>query len=504
MPAIHLWEEDLLWFWDDAEDHGGFDRNVATGPFASDIAALADAQACMGSEDLEVISGKPPRYTDVSEEDTDLIATVEEYGERIARKTYYGMDIDSRDIHSIVTKLTTTCLEAAFPTLESLADKLAAKGRTQRDPNKFGVQVFAPDTGSAYNKAVAIETPQGNFVAVIEYDNKPNPGLDALMAELLPNIPSTPREEREPKIASVRVEQYFLQPGQYQSDLGRALNSAVADEWSRATILKRSASMEPYSYDDEHERDWSEGSGELSTVDMWVPFFRGLKAALVSEGLLDQFERDAAEYAKRVYEVVHTEADFPQFYNANRLGDSIALADGFLPGPKAIAAIRHLDKLQVEYNMSGHLKQMLNIHSICAENNVTSKDTEFDHNDLDNFVYAPETNDPNLDALVFRDQNNMFGVLIHKDQDGPFKVEVHFARDHNPAPLRAIDAAITGKPQPHSLLAAFEIDGELVTATHAPGIDEGRIRSWNGFISDLETAECCLEGEYQPKRGPGR
>jgi hypothetical protein len=57
---IHVWEEKGEWFWDDAEDHGGFDRNVPSGPFASRDEAIQDANEIFG--DAEVVDGKPDRY----------------------------------------------------------------------------------------------------------------------------------------------------------------------------------------------------------------------------------------------------------------------------------------------------------------------------------------------------------------------------------------------------------------------------------------------------------
>jgi hypothetical protein len=60
---IHTWEENGEWYWDDAEDHGGFDRNVPCGPFLSRDATIADAAEVFGP-DVLVQDGKPGRYDD--------------------------------------------------------------------------------------------------------------------------------------------------------------------------------------------------------------------------------------------------------------------------------------------------------------------------------------------------------------------------------------------------------------------------------------------------------
>jgi hypothetical protein len=59
--AIHVWHEDGRFFWDDAEDHGGFDRNVPCGPFPSRESAIEDAQQLFPAN-VHVFDFKPPRY----------------------------------------------------------------------------------------------------------------------------------------------------------------------------------------------------------------------------------------------------------------------------------------------------------------------------------------------------------------------------------------------------------------------------------------------------------
>ena len=64
MPQAHIWHEEGHeegYFWDDAEDHGGFDRNVPCGPFATYELALKDAKVLFPDE-LTVLEGKPHRY----------------------------------------------------------------------------------------------------------------------------------------------------------------------------------------------------------------------------------------------------------------------------------------------------------------------------------------------------------------------------------------------------------------------------------------------------------
>jgi hypothetical protein len=61
-PTTHvcIWHEPNGWFWDVAEDHGGFDRCVAEGPFPSEDAALADAVGVFDTH-LHALSRSTPK-----------------------------------------------------------------------------------------------------------------------------------------------------------------------------------------------------------------------------------------------------------------------------------------------------------------------------------------------------------------------------------------------------------------------------------------------------------
>jgi len=61
IPKVYMWQEETKFFWDDAEDHGGFDRNVPCGPFDSRKEAIIDV-ASLFRVKPEVIEGKPERY----------------------------------------------------------------------------------------------------------------------------------------------------------------------------------------------------------------------------------------------------------------------------------------------------------------------------------------------------------------------------------------------------------------------------------------------------------
>lgn len=60
--SVHVWTEGGEYFWDDSEDHGGFDRNVPSGPFTSYGDAVSDAKEIWPVVKVEPY--KPARYED--------------------------------------------------------------------------------------------------------------------------------------------------------------------------------------------------------------------------------------------------------------------------------------------------------------------------------------------------------------------------------------------------------------------------------------------------------
>jgi hypothetical protein len=63
--TVHIWpsEQGTFWFWDTAEDSGGFDRLVPTGPFRSRQLCIKDVrEAFFDTDQITLLEGKPERY----------------------------------------------------------------------------------------------------------------------------------------------------------------------------------------------------------------------------------------------------------------------------------------------------------------------------------------------------------------------------------------------------------------------------------------------------------
>lgn len=64
--VICIWQgRDSGWYWDDSEDHGGFDRISPMGPHDTETAAEADARAMFPGCAIE--AGPPLHYRDGDE-----------------------------------------------------------------------------------------------------------------------------------------------------------------------------------------------------------------------------------------------------------------------------------------------------------------------------------------------------------------------------------------------------------------------------------------------------
>lgn len=66
MIRVCVWHTDTGWLWDDAEDHGGFDRISPQGPHASRADAEADARARFAGQAVEIVDQEPAHYAEFS------------------------------------------------------------------------------------------------------------------------------------------------------------------------------------------------------------------------------------------------------------------------------------------------------------------------------------------------------------------------------------------------------------------------------------------------------
>jgi hypothetical protein len=406
-------------------------------------------------------------------------------------------------------------LEAGMNTLEAISRQAAEAGEISAATARAadGVLVFGPGTGSPYYRAAAFEhagTGTG-YVAVIEYDNKPNPSLK----EVHRNIQAArgqffdeeaydrKRAARTPCIDEVVV-------CHYAGDPASVIAKVVGEKYLEERMFSVSPSMAPYCGPDAEpcEKVWIKGQQEYLDLCRWPKFFTAFKAGIEAHGLSETFLADAEAYANRKFRQF---TEFPEYVAAEDAGDLLARADGYLPRDQAVSGMGILEACHAQYGMQKHLEQMLNLHALCRRHGHDDTGTQFDHNDGRNIAYAPDTALADLDVLVLRDSNRNFIVTFATDgANATIDVCVHVFGNMKTRPSvewsQALEEAVDGEGV--SQLARFVVQNGTVTVVMGPALDDDSIRSWNSFISDIETGECCLLEEYgegeEPSEDPVR
>jgi hypothetical protein len=134
---------------------------------------------------------------------------------------------------------------------------------------------------------------------------------------------------------------------------------------------------------------------------------------------------------------------------------------------------------------------------MCVQQGYCTEEDAFDHNDLDNWVFA-RAFDPGRVLVGFKDQNRSFIVVLSVFNDAISACQVHVApRDQD---LETAPGELRSDPDSLPLLAEFRvIDGRVeIVAGH--GLDIDLIKSWNSFVGDIDTGHCCLEEEAKQRR----
>jgi hypothetical protein len=412
-------------------------------------------------------------------------------------------EITSGVIDRVYQTMLCRSLEAVMNTLEAISRRAAEAGETSSATARTasGVLVFAPDTGSPYYRAAAFEhAGKGvGYVAMIEYDNKPDPVMKEIDRGIQAKLGQPFDEEaydrnlaaQAPGISEVTLCRYAGAPA-------TVIAKVVGDNYLEERMFSMTPSIQPFHRADAEPREkvWTQGHHEYRDHDRWPKFFTSLKAGIEAHGLPEMFLADAEAYASRKFRQF---TEFPEYAAAEDAGDLLARSDGYLPRDKAVTGLKVLEGLHAQIGMQKHLAQMLNVHALCRRHGFHDESHQFEHNDMRNYAYAPDTALADIDVLVLRDSSRNFIISFATDgKNEPTDVCVHVFGAMKTRPSvgwsQALEEALDGEGV--SQLARFVVENGTVTVAKGPDVDEDSIRSWNSFISDIETGECCLIEEH--------
>ena len=438
------------------------------------------------------------------------------YARRMSRRG----EIDTFLQSQLYKTLLCRSLEAGMGTLAALATKAAENGETSL--NSFETahtiqasvgpfRLFAPSTGKANHKAVAFAFETETFIAVAEFNGVKSDDAwsKAFLRRLAEMQGGTFDEEAHdraqaalppepPRILGVGV--YRVQS---QKEAEESIAAAVKGGWSDLKMFSTRRALETDDEAPDGTKVWLSGASDNNDLDQWPRFFAAFSAAIDAYGLREKHDADVAAMAARRYSD-DSSHKFDHYAAADDLAERLAQEDRYLPQAGTMAALRLLQAISAESVMQQRLDQILNILALCRKHGHVSKKTEFDHNDLGNFVYTPDSGHPNRDLLVFRDQNCHFAVRIERDGEGNVGgLAVHHEirpysdsgkRDTNKQMLAEAldDTDLTAA----TLLAAFSVENGTVKVVRGPGTEADHVRDWNSFLTDLATGECCLEDEH--------
>lgn len=341
--------------------------------------------------------------------------------------------------------------------------------------------VYAPDTGSLYDAVLIMEREGRIFALAVEWGNKPDPELEAIVDRALGDHSTEPRDRTPDHSLARKMRAYTLR---HHGEVPKLITDAAAGAWRPDGLFSTSSSFESFL----PGKGWLAGAVGLDSdgIDLWEEFFAALRATLTGAGDAARIGSDAAEMASRIWSTTETKG-LEHYDAARELGQALARADDFLPGPTCATGLATLYAVQAELDIDKLLGQgyLDRIHAACIARGHVAPDSDFDFNDLDDHVYASERNGARF--LYFRDQNRRSVVEMRGDA-GSGEILV-----------RSTPVDAEREPAP---LARFAMADGRATALKGPGLVGDDIRAWNSFVSIAESADCVLEEEYGSAPAP--
>lgn len=387
-----------------------------------------------------------------------------------------GLDttLQSESINAMIGR----SMEAILPVLEAAYDRMG--GSSVELPNGGSCRTvpspIGPD-GGTWRKALLFTGI--NLLAVMKVGGEPDPGVDSLLRKRLGDKAPVHSLEGQP-CHSINV---YRVGG--KRDLAEALEVDARDGWSALKVLEGSMSIPIPGEPKKWIRTTSNGIAAGEGLDAWKPFFAAVKDLFGGTGLTNAMRSSATAMAERAW--VDRGLEFDAHEAAAEFGNEAAREDGYLPGTHCLGTLDALDRLSAEAHMERLSVKLATIADAFVDYPEILEDGAFEAADGRNVVRPAPLTDNGID-LTFQDQHTR-----------------HFVRQQG-ARIDIVGQQRGGDIS-DGLHVSFEPDADgRMRMTGNIGQGMGSVHCWNGFVSAVDTMECCVTDELDrmmPGPGPG-
>lgn len=397
-------------------------------------------------------------------------------------------------------------LQPAFDIVDRMAKAATAAGDMEPETATIadGCVIFSPHA-DIHHRCIAIQDDKVGCLFALELDNKVDADaikFERTMAEILKQD-FDEAEFRRTQLAKDAVPKeirvYSYTPGRKGTSpgsLGEAIQNVISGGYSTRLLASVSKGFEFRS--DDEAAYWSEGHVNLHRLD-WQDPFRLLRKAAEAHGLLADWHALSDQVANRRYRTREKDPSLSHFDAADEFARETAAQDRHLLGARTESVLQAIQDISATAEVKAFTGEAMRILELCHERGHTSRETSFDHNDDDHYVYAHRLT-PNRVVLVAGDHNREFALLLSYEGDAKSVTRAAtFGRGTAIGLDQAIRELIAGE-RTENLIGSFEHRNGELTCVFGHTTETESVRSWNSLVSTIGSAVCCLEEEYRPQQ----
>lgn len=317
--------------------------------------------------------------------------------------------------------------------------------------------------------------------------------------------------------------------------LDAVVDAIAKDGYVSDIIAETSLAYSSWDEEDGGRKDWSEAGGARVDPAGWAEAFARLAVVARADGQASALLEGAREVGGRLYKT-HRE---PGDRALAEIGAALALRDGGLPGPEALAWIKAFEGKLAAARLSDGASWLGEVAEALEAAGHTDQESRFDFNDLDDTLFTTGRGE-GPEALTLTGQNGSYLVLLRRDGVGevagfdvarfglpldkylsgdgyvpPTSLERmgytefhrHYANPRDPAaPLprdEALAALAEGRADFPGFLARMDLSGATPRCEAMGSYSTLTIKDIGNVAAGLEVGALALEEEYGGRSAPG-